>query len=72
MATFKFHAEIDRISAHKSTANITPSSVYSHANYIKARRKYGVRVIAKALRQGKPFHRAVIVRADSDIQAVSG
>ena len=34
---------------------MTPST------YIQARNKYGVQVLAKALRQGKPFHHSVIV-----------
>jgi phosphonate transport system substrate-binding protein len=38
---------------------------------VEAHAKYGVKVVAKALRQGKAFHRAaIVVRADSGIHAV--
>ncbi len=41
------------------------------SNYLDAHKKYGVRVIAKALRRGKPFHRAaIVVKADSGVRFV--
>ncbi|TAN42420.1 MAG: HAMP domain-containing protein [Nitrospirae bacterium] len=41
------------------------------ANYIEANMKYGVTVIAKALRKGRPFHHAaVVVREKSDMLAL--
>jgi phosphate/phosphite/phosphonate ABC transporter binding protein len=44
---------------------MTPST------YIEAHKKYGVRVLVKALREGKPFQHSVIVtRNDSPIQSV--
>ncbi len=44
---------------------MTPST------YIKANRDYGVRVIAKALRDGKPYHHSVIItRSDSHISSM--
>ncbi|MEJ2695899.1 MAG: phosphate/phosphite/phosphonate ABC transporter substrate-binding protein [Candidatus Sulfobium sp.] len=44
---------------------MTPST------YVEAHRKYGVRVLVKALTEGKPFHHAVIVtRNDSGIDSL--
>ena len=51
--------------------NVTQLCAMGPANYIEASGKFGLRVIARALRKGKPFHRAaIIVRADSSIQSV--
>lgn len=52
--------------------NITQLCAMGPANYVEAHKRYGVNVIVKALRQGKPYHRAaIIVRADSGIKRVS-
>jgi phosphonate transport system substrate-binding protein len=52
--------------------NITQLCAMGPANYVEANRKYGVKVIAKALRKGKPFHRtAIVVKAGSSLQSVS-
>lgn len=51
--------------------NVTQLCAMGPANYIEANERFGVRVIAKALRKGKPFHRAVVVvRAGSGVQSV--
>ena len=53
--------------------NVTQLCAMGPANYIDANMRYGVKVIAKALRHGKPFHLAVIaVRAGSAVQSLSG
>lgn len=44
--------------------NTTQFCAMGPANYLDANRKYGVRVIVRALRKGKPFHRAAIVAKD--------
>ncbi|HTR44773.1 MAG TPA: phosphate/phosphite/phosphonate ABC transporter substrate-binding protein, partial [Thermodesulfovibrionales bacterium] len=52
--------------------NVTQLCAMGPANYVEAQAKYGVKVVARALRQGKAFHRAaIVVRADSGIHAVS-
>jgi len=52
--------------------NVTQLCAMGPANYIEAHSKYGVKVIAKALRQGKPFHRAaIVVKTGSPAQSVS-
>jgi phosphate/phosphite/phosphonate ABC transporter binding protein len=63
---------IDMESAVKDLGdNITQICAMGPANYVEAHRKYGVVVIAKALRKGKPFHRvAIVVRNNSPIQSV--
>ena len=51
--------------------NVTQLCAMGPANYIEASRKFALRVIAKALRKGKPFHRAaVVVSAGSGIVSV--
>lgn len=51
--------------------NVTQLCAMGPANYIEAHGKYGVKVIAKALRLGKPYHRAaIVVRTDSGIRSV--
>lgn len=51
--------------------NATQLCAMGPANYVEAHKKYGARVIAKALRRGKPFHRAaIVVKADSDVRNV--
>ena len=51
--------------------NATQLCAMGPANYVEAHRTYGARVIAKAMRRGKPFHRAaIVVKADSDIRSV--
>jgi len=64
---------IDMESAIKDLGdNVTQICAMGPANYVEAQRKYGVVVIAKALRKDKPFHRvAIVVRKDSPIQSVT-
>lgn len=51
--------------------NVTQLCAMGPANYVAASEKFGVKVIAKALRKGKPFHRAVIaVKTVSGMQSV--
>jgi len=51
--------------------NVTQLCAMGPANYVEASTKFGVKVIAKALRKGKPFHRAaIVVRASSGMQSV--
>lgn len=51
--------------------NITQLCAMGPADYIYANRKYGVTVIAKALRKGRPFHRAaIVVRAGSGLESL--
>jgi phosphonate transport system substrate-binding protein len=63
---------VDMESAVKDIGeNVTQLCAMGPANYIDANMNYGVKVIAKALRQGKPFHRAAIVtRADSGLRSL--
>lgn len=63
---------IDMESAVKDLGeNVTQLCAMGPANYVEAHSKYGVKVIAKALRQGKPFHRAaIVVRAGSPAHSV--
>ncbi len=63
---------IDMESAIKDIGeNITQLCAMGPANYIEANTKHRIKVIAKALRLGKPFHRAAtVVRADGGIQSV--
>ncbi len=63
---------IDMESAIKDIGeNTTQLCAMGPANYIEANTKHRVKVIAKALRLGKPFHRAAtVVRADSGMQYV--
>lgn len=52
--------------------NVTQLSFMTSVTYLDAHEKYGVKAMVKALRNGKPFHRAVIiVRADSGIKSVA-
>jgi phosphate/phosphite/phosphonate ABC transporter binding protein len=52
--------------------NVTQLCAMGPANYVEASTKFGVSVIAKALRKGKSFHRAaIVVRADSGIQSIA-
>ncbi len=64
---------IDMESAVKDLGeNITQICAMGPANYVEAHRRYGVAVIAKALRKGKPFHQvAIVVRKQSSIQSVA-
>ena len=51
--------------------NVTQLCAMGPANFIEANMKYGVKVIAKALRKGRPFHRAaIVVSAVSALQSV--
>ncbi|MCX5717328.1 MAG: phosphate/phosphite/phosphonate ABC transporter substrate-binding protein [Nitrospirae bacterium] len=51
--------------------NVTQMCFMTPSTYIEARRKYGVDVIVKALRDGKPYqHSVIITRADRDIKYV--
>jgi phosphonate transport system substrate-binding protein len=50
---------------------VTPLCYMTPSTYIEAHSKYGVRVLVKAMREGRPFHHSVIVaRSDSPIQSV--
>ena len=64
---------IDMESAVKDLGeNVTHICAMGPANYVEARRAYGVDVIVKALRKGRPFHQvAVVVRDDSPITSLS-
>ncbi|TAN42426.1 MAG: phosphate/phosphite/phosphonate ABC transporter substrate-binding protein [Nitrospirae bacterium] len=63
---------IDMESAEKDLGeNTTQFCAMGPANYVNANLKYGVRVVARALRKGKPFHRAAIVaKEDSGLQTL--
>lgn len=51
--------------------NITQLCYMTPSTFIEASKKYGVRVLAKALREGKPYHHAVIItRMDSDLKTL--
>jgi phosphate/phosphite/phosphonate ABC transporter binding protein len=51
--------------------NSTQLCAMGPANYIEASRRYGVMVIAKALRKGKAFHHAaIVVKSDSEIRSL--
>jgi len=65
---------IDMDSAERDIGeNITQLCAMGPANYVDANKKYGVKVIAKALRKGKPFHRAaLVVKAGSSLHDVPG
>lgn len=55
-----FEGAINDIGMNETqVAYMTPST------YIKANKKYGCRVIAKALRDGKPYHHSVIITSSS-------
>lgn len=52
--------------------NVTQLCYMTPSTYVEANRKYNVRVLAKALRDGKPYHHSVIVvRADSEIRSLA-
>lgn len=63
---------IDMESAVKDLGeNVTQICAMGPANYIEANRKYGVTVIAKALRKGKPSHQvAIVVREGSTVRSM--
>ncbi len=63
---------IDMESAEKDLGeNITQICAMGPSNYVEAHQKYGVVVIAKALRKDEPFHRAaIVVRKNSPIQTL--
>lgn len=51
--------------------NMTQLCYMTPSTYVEANRRYGVRVLVKALRAGKPYHHSVIItRADSDIKSI--
>lgn len=51
--------------------NITQLCYMTPSTFIEANKRYGVKVLAKALRNGKPYHHSVIItRADSDIRSL--
>lgn len=51
--------------------NVTQLCYMTPSTFIEASRKYGVSVLAKALREGKPYHHAVIItRMDSDLKTL--
>jgi len=47
--------------------NITQLSAMGPATYVEGRKKYGVKVLVKALRNGKPFHHSVIITRDDSM-----
>ncbi len=50
---------------------VTQVCYMTPSTYVEAHKKYGVRVLAKAMRDGKPFqHCVIVVRNDSPIQSV--
>ncbi len=50
---------------------ITKIAFMTPSTYIEAHQRYGVKVILKALRNGRPFHHSVIiVKDDSDIRVI--
>ncbi len=52
-------------------SGITQFCYMTPSTYIKANREYDVKVIAKALRNGKPFHHSVIIaRNDSPVSSI--
>ncbi len=52
--------------------NVTQLCALGPATYIEAQRRYGVKVLVKGLRDGKPYHRSVIItRSDTSIRSVS-
>jgi phosphate/phosphite/phosphonate ABC transporter binding protein len=63
---------IDMDSAVKDIgSNVTQLCAMGPANYVDANTKYGVKVIAKALRNGVPFHRAaIVIKADSPLKSL--
>ncbi len=63
---------IDMESAVKDLGeNITQICAMGPVNYVKAYKKYGVAVIAKALRKGKSFHQAaILVRKEAPFNSV--
>lgn len=61
-----FEEDIDSIGQ-----NVTQMCSMGPATYIQAHRKYGVDVIVKALRDGKPYqHSVIITRADRGINSI--
>lgn len=53
--------------------DITQLCYMTPSTYIEAQRKYGIKVLVKALRDGKPYHRSVIItRTGSDISSIDG
>ncbi|MFN3479560.1 MAG: phosphate/phosphite/phosphonate ABC transporter substrate-binding protein [Thermodesulfovibrionales bacterium] len=51
--------------------NITQLCYMTPSTYIEANKRYGVKVFAKALRDGKPYHHSVIItRNDSDLRSI--
>lgn len=52
--------------------NITQLCAMGPATYVEAHRKFGVKVLVKALRNGKPYHHSVIItRDDSNIKSLA-
>lgn len=51
--------------------NVTQLCYMTPSTFIEANKKYGVKVLVKALREGRPYHHAVIItRTDSDIKSL--
>jgi len=51
--------------------NATQLCYMTPSTFIEANKRYGVRVLVKALREGKPYHHSVIItKADSDIRSI--
>ncbi len=51
--------------------NITQLCYMTPSTFIEANKRYGVNVLTRALRDGKPYHHSVIItRQDSDIRSI--
>lgn len=66
-------AEVDYDSTIRDIGEgVTGICYMTPSTYIKAREQYGVEVLVKALKSGKPFQRiAIIAKEESDINSVS-
>lgn len=52
--------------------NVTQLCALGPVTYVEAQRRYGIKVLVKGLRNGKPFHRAVIfTKVDSPIESLA-
>jgi methyl-accepting chemotaxis protein len=70
--TVELKVAVDFESALKDIGqNVTQLCAMGPATYVEGQKKFGVRVLVKALRNGKPFHHSVIItRDDSNIRAI--
>jgi phosphonate transport system substrate-binding protein len=70
--TVELKVSVDFESALKDIGqNVTQLCAMGPATYVEGQKKYGVRVLVKALRNGKPFHHSVIItRDDSTVRSM--